>query len=346
MPPKPSSKYADEGSLLHEVMEQVLRLDIPPDALLGKVYQTATLTEELIDAKVLPALKLFDELALDEYDVEVTVSFGEVLPGVFGSADVVGRRGKTAVIADHKFGDGVMVEAEENEQGLFYAAAAMHTPDARWAFDGAEDVEIVIIQPPNMRRWKTSLKRVLQFEQELISAVKLSSRADAPLALGDHCKWCAAKPICPLMNGEVDRALRTKLKNIDAAALADALDRIDTLKEWIKGVEDLAAFMLNEGVSVPRYKMVPMRATRKWADEKNAVAELLGLGLKSTEVIEAKIISPSQAEKKLKEQDKKLPPEMVTAVSSGLKLVHESEPGQAVTPIGKQLTAALSKLAK
>jgi hypothetical protein len=344
MPPKRSNSYADEGTLLHDVLEQVLRLDIPPDALLGKTYQTATLTEELIDQKVLPALALFDELALDEFDVELTVSFGDVLPGVFGSADVIGRRGKTAVVCDWKMGDGVMVDAEENEQGLFYAAAAMHTPECRWAFEGADEVEIVIIQPPQIRRWKTSVARVLQFEQDLITAVKESGRDDARLSAGDHCRWCAAKAICPVLTGEFDRATRTKLKDLDAAAIAAQLDKLDILKEYVKGLEELALTLLENSVPVGGYKIVKTRPTRKWANEKNVVAELLGMGLTTSEVFDTKVISPAQAEKKLKSKDIKLPAEMVTAVSSGVTIAPESDPRPAVLQIGKQLTAALKKL--
>jgi hypothetical protein len=40
------------------------------------------------------------------------------------------------------------VPAEENEQLMFYAAAAMRTPEAQWVFDGATEVELIIIQPP------------------------------------------------------------------------------------------------------------------------------------------------------------------------------------------------------
>lgn len=347
MPMKLSSSYADIGTLLHDVISQMLLTGYPAETFLGKKYGNAVLDLDLIDDKIVPAMAALDEIDPNgemQFEVEVNVDFGDLLPGVFGSADIVARLGDTAIILDWKFGDGVAVEAEDNEQLLFYAAAAARTAAAQWAFLGAKDVELIIVQPPHVRRWRTTLERVLQFERDLTQAIKTSERADAPLALGEWCKWCAAKPVCPMMTGEVDRALRTKLKNIDAAALADALDRVDTIKEWVKSVEALAIYMQEEGVAVPRYKLVQKRATRKWADEKNIVAQLLGLGLTTKDVLVTEVVSPAQAEKKLKDKDIKLPAELVTAVSSGTTLAPESDSRPAVMQIGKQLQAALGKL--
>ena len=44
MPPKPSSKYADEGTLLHDAIAQVLDKNVKPESLLGMTYQDQELT--------------------------------------------------------------------------------------------------------------------------------------------------------------------------------------------------------------------------------------------------------------------------------------------------------------
>jgi hypothetical protein len=56
------------------------------------------------------------------------------------------------------------------------------------------------------------------------------------------------------------------------------------------------------------------------------------------------MISPAQAEKVLKKSGTKLPDDLVVAVSSGSTLAREDDPRPAVVQIGKQLTAALSKI--
>ena len=45
MPPKPSSKYADEGTLLHEVIAEIVDKAESPRQFLGRTYEGITLTE-------------------------------------------------------------------------------------------------------------------------------------------------------------------------------------------------------------------------------------------------------------------------------------------------------------
>jgi hypothetical protein len=346
VPPKPSSKYADEGTLLHNVMAEMLGQDKPLRELIGTEFNGIFLTPELAGEKVLPALEALNEIDAEvrlEFAVEEVVSFGEILPGVFGSCDLIGRIGDRAVILDWKFGDGVSVEAEENPQLMFYAAAAIRTPKLEWVFDGAKDIECIIVQPPSVKRWVASFDRIRQFERELVYAVKQSERPDAPLHTGDHCRWCAAKPICPLMTGAVDRALQQQIKELNASQLGEMLQRADVLEDWIRDLRGLALQVLESGNPVPGFKLVQKRATRKWVDEETAKAALVAL-LPITEVTETSLISPAQAEKKLKKLNLGLPEGQVVSVSSGTTLAPESDPRPAVLQIGQQLTAALSKL--
>ena len=336
MPPQPSSKYAEEGTLLHEAISDFLSKD----------GGTLAAPIELIEDKLLPALALLDEVDPDKtmlYEVETRVGFGDLLPGVFGSTDLMGRIGNKAIILDWKFGSGVPVPAEENEQLMFYAAAAMRTPEAQWVFDGATEVELVIIQPPVIKRWTTTIARIKEFEQTLVKAVKIAQRPDAPLQNGDHCRWCAAKPVCPVMTGAVDRAVALKMDKIDVDKLGAYLHNADLLEAWIKDVRALAEQMLAKGKPVTGWKMVPKRATRSWAKEQDAKAALLQ-HLKESEVVEAKMISPAAAEKLLKAQKLKLPEGLTVSISSGNTIAPESDPRPAVVLIGQQLSAALSKL--
>ena len=346
VPPKPSSKYADEGTLLHNVMAELLGSDKELRHVLDMEYNGIKLTGDLLDEKVRPAMDAINEIdpeARLEYAVEQTVSFGDLLPGVFGSCDLIGRIGDRAIVLDWKFGDGVAVEAEDNPQLLFYTAAAIRTPALEWVFKDAKEIECIIVQPPKIKRWVTSFDRVRQFERELVYAVKQSAKPDAPLKIGEHCRWCAAKPICPLMTGAVDRATQTQIKELDAEQLGQMLERAAVLEDWISDLRALAMQVLESGNPVPGYKLVAKRATRQWRDEESAKAALCAL-LPITEVTETSLISPAQAEKKLKKLKLGLPDDQVISVSSGNTMAPESDPRPAVLQIGSQLTAALSKL--
>lgn len=347
MPPKPSSVYADTGTLLHNVIADVLDGKATPQDFLGAVHADVTLDQDLIDNKLLPALAALNEIDPDkqmEYETEVVVGFGDLLPGVFGSSDIVGRIGDTAYIVDWKFGDGVAVDVEENPQLMFYAAAAMRTPAAQWAFEGATKVELVIVQPPYVKRWETTPRRIQLFEKELMQAVKVAQRPDAPLAQGEWCRWCAAKAICPIMTGSAERAMVSALMGLNVDDVSDYLKMADQLESWIKEVRALAMQTLEAGLPVPGYKLVPKRAMRQWVDENKALAAMRDMGLDAKELTELTILSPAKAEKVLKKYKLALPDDHVVSVSSGNTLASEDDPRPAVLQIGAQLSAALGKL--
>ena len=343
MPPQVESKYAAEGTLLHACMEEVLVY-----SKLSDVVRKHNLTDEQID-KLTFCISALDEIDPNQdmsFDQEKHVGFENVkgLEGVFGNVDLIGRVDDRVIILDWKFGDGVIVSAEENYQGLFYAAAAMSNSEFAWAFDGAKEIEIIIVQPPAMRRWVTTFERVAAFQAKLQTAVTLASKPNAPLAIGDWCRWCTAKPICPKMTGEIDRVVHLKLDALAPEDLGRALDLADKLESFINDARKLAFERLEKDMPVPGYKLVSKRATRQWVDESKASATLAGLGVSQNELYKKELISPAQAEKVLKKSKLALPDDLVVAVSSGSTLAPESDPRPAVLNVGMHLTAALSKI--
>jgi hypothetical protein len=331
MPPQPSSSYADEGTLLHDTIADILDKNDTPESYLGRKHNDAVLTQDLIDNKLhvaLDGLLQVDPNLEMEYAVESRVGFGDFLPDVFGSTDLLGRLGDRVVVLDWKFGDGVAVEVEENSQLLFYAAAARRTPETAWAFDGATEVELVIIQPPYVRRWVTTLDRIDRFENELAAAVKVAMQPDAPLASGDHCKWCAAKPVCPLMTGAVDRALKAQLDALPIDQISHYLDQLPQIEAFLKDLQQLAQGLIEEGKAIPGWKLVNKRATRQWVDEDAAEEWMTSQGIYALQ--EPKVLSPAMAEKALKKAKIELPDDLVVSVSSGSTLAPESDPRPSV----------------
>ena len=333
VPPRPAGRYAEEGTMLHDVMHRVLSGEPFPEDL--------TEAQEDKIRFALAALEEIDPNREMEFVTETRVHFGGFLAGVFGSCDLAGRIRNRAVMLDWKFGDGVQVEAEENEQGMFYTAAGMRTPELRWVFQGVTEIEIIIVQPPFIRRWVTTPGRIVAFERELVKAVELSFRTDAPIKSGAHCRFCAAKPICPAFNSDIDQALATKTRGLKPQQLADALVMADRLEGWVKDVRALAQDLLENGAPIPGYKLVPKRATRQWVDELKALEAFEGL-VPAEELIEMR--SPAQVEKVLKKHKVSMPPDLIVSVSSGNTLAPESDPRPAVITSGADIRQALSKL--
>ena len=328
IPEKPSSKYAEEGSRLHDAMHMILshgyKVEDYPD------------NEKVVLA--LDSLNQIDPNSELEFVTEVNVHFDSFLAGVYGSCDLAGRIRNRAIILDWKFGDGAIVDAEENEQLMFYAAAGMRTPELRWVFENVDEIELVIVQPPYVKRWLTTPGHIKAFERTLFDAVQTSFRPDAPFAAGDHCRWCAAKPVCPLLTGQLERAIATKIKAIDVEKMTNALAFAILAEDWAKSVRELAQQMLENNAAIPGWKLVPKRPTRQWVDAEAARKAFEQMGFDSSELMAIK--SPAQVEKIVK----KLPPDLVVAVSTGNTLAPESDPRPAVLTIGQNIRSAFSKL--
>lgn len=347
MPARVGGDAADEGTLCHNAMAMLLEdpsLEIKQ--VLGMKYNDQVMTEDLIDEKIIPAMAALNDIDPDgdmEYRVETHVNFGKLLPGVFGSADLIGRIKDRAIILDWKFGRGE-VGVEENEQLLFYAAAAMRTSGLDWVFDGVEEIECVIVQPPAVKRWTTTVTRVKQFERDLVAAVTTSQHSYAPLSVGDHCRWCPAKPICPQMTGAAERALKVQIKELDPAKIGEYLATADLIERWVTDLRDLAHKILESGEPVPGYKLVPKRATRQWVNEDQAKHALLELDVDVDDMFEVRLLSPAKVEKLLKARKLSLPDDIVVAVSSGTTIAPESDPRSAVVFLPEQMKTALLKI--
>jgi hypothetical protein len=137
--------------------------------------------------------------------------------------------------------------------------------------------------------------------------------------------------------------MQTQIKELDAAQLGQMLERAAVLEDWISDLRALAMQVLESGNPVPGYKLVAKRATRQWRDEEQAKQVLL-THLGHEDVMEAKLVSPAQAEKKLKKLKLPLPDDLIVSVSTGNTFAPESDPRPAVLQIGRQLNDALAKL--
>ena len=338
-PPQIENAYMTAGTRLHEAIADLLS-DKPVDRSKFDDEENAKLDFALRFVDALEAEEPANVLAnVLEYDVEARVQWDEV-PGAFGTVDFIGRIGDTVVVLDWKFGDGVIVDADNNSQLLFYALAAFRS--RHWAFENAYFVELIIVQPFQVRRWVTDLKRLMDFESDLRSAVRASELEAPPLKVGSHCRFCPAKVICPAQTGEIDRLVKTRLEALNDADLGKALELADMLESFAAAARQLVQQKLEAGLPVPGWKLVPKRATRKWTNEADALAALRAVGTPESELMELR--SPAQIEKVLKKRKIALPEEVVVSVSSGDTIAPESDPRPAKVLLAQQMAAALSKI--
>lgn len=334
--PKPaSSKYADEGNLLHDCMEERYMTDKPFLDMLteGRAYGSMALQEEHLD--MLYTAHLATEDALREYDIAeyACEAFVQYKPDIIGgSIDMLGRSGdgKTCMVLDYKFGhNGVAVK--QNPSLMFYAVCVAKDPKYSDFIKDAEQIVYVIIQPQKSSAplvWESNRVELQQFESDYLKAYYIASGKNPPTQAGNHCKYCPAAAYCDTTKQQV---LSSQLISpTDAGTIAEALAMIPQLKEWISTVETTAHSLLTSGAVIKGYKLVEKRAMRKWIDAKKAEAELFAEF--QEKIYEKSLLSPAKMDKLASKSGLDIS-HLIKKESSGTTLAPESSDKPAVNTL-------------
>jgi hypothetical protein len=226
---------------------------------------------------------------------------------LFGTIDAIVEDGRTLHIRDLKYGKGIKVRAEENEQLMVYACMAMDEtllPPAK--------VTVGIIQPrinPEPDVWEISPAELEEFfADRVLPAMKEVDTAEPNP--GDWCRWCPAKGVC---NAQVKKAIgfggltaeevvgkkeMPKLPDPDTLSpenRARLLEFADSFSAWVKGIKEDTLEGMKSGKDYPHLKLVAGRKTKYWADTLGAELELRNL--LGDDALEVKLKTPAQATK-------------------------------------------------
>ena len=321
-----TSVYADRGTACHTAMSRLIEGECSFDDLVGATIDSYAFTRDDVEDALRPAYTYVDALLSTpgaEYYLEQRVKFPAVADA-FGTADLIVRIGNVIHVVDFKFGNGVSVralypEGDEdviNGQLLFYAAAARHSfPEF---FAGVENVTLTIVQPQSAELDAEMISAVTVTPAELDAFITLYRAAcaealtsSARLERGAHCRFCAARPICPAHTAPLlDLAqftAPTPATGDYLALLAAGLELLDAVKDLGTALRDQAKQALHAGDVVPGYALSAGRAVRQWHDEAAAAVTLINLGLTRDDVLAEELRSPRQVEIRAKARGLKVP---------------------------------------
>ena len=344
-----SSVFADEGTLLHNCMESIFDDDSKLDDLdyiqemVDKEvsYAEQTLTQELADEKLIPALNAVYEV-MEKYDVadwmvEPLVKYSE---DIGGSIDLlmVSEDLKTVVVLDYKFGFHT-VDPTHNAQLSFYALCANTDAKTVHYFDKVERLVFAVVQPNDdgdvLATWETDLVWLDRFEDTYLQAVTASEDPEVQPESGSHCKYCPAMAVCPAKTGVAMKAKR--INELTTERLAEYLPMAAELEAWIKEVRKLALEQLELGVHIKGYKLVNKRASRVWNDQAAVEAKVRkAKKILIEEGFDFKLKSVAQLEKVCAAKGIKFDKEygdLVSSVSSGVTIALESDKRPAAIPV-------------
>ena len=328
--PDKSSAFAEEGTRAHALAEQILnaRLSGSEDTMFADVEMYEYVLR-YVDA--VWALAEGNELM-----VEQRVDFSHIV-GVensFGTADAVVIVGNELQIHDLKYGRGVQVDAEQNEQLQLYALGALEQFNLLYDFDS---VRLFIHQPRlnHVSEWALSVEELEAFGQRaqeaaanvivMFNIAECEGVNTLPLenfTPGEkQCRFCKASAICTAREqfhmqtvagdfddltapiGELVTSAIARVPMLTNEQLAEIYGQADFLESWLKAIRDRVNSELNAGHPVPGFKLVTgKQGNRAWRNEVEAEELLKSFRLKQDQMYSQKVISPTQAEKLLKKE--------------------------------------------
>lgn len=278
-----------------------------------------------------------DGVILVDQRVNYAVQLGVPEDDAWGTLDVAVARGVELTVMDFKYGRGVEVEAcytlengsvLPNPQLGLYAVGALNALEP--LFGEFERIRLAISQP----RIRSAASEYDLPRDELMGWVELepfNAVGQAKFALemandgkditpmltpGEkQCRFCKAKATCPALRDEVAQTVSghspagpddfdvpakasDHIAVADEAWLAACLDKVDLIEDWCKAIRSEAERRMLAGDEVPGYKLVRgKRGNRVWGDPKAAEEMLKTFRLKTEEMYDLKLISPTSAEK-------------------------------------------------
>lgn len=200
---------------------------------------------------------------------------------------------------------------EPNSQLAMYADAALVEHSM---FNDFEHVTLVIVQPAlnHISEYTMTVPDLKVYIEKLRIAADLTRSPDAKFnPTADNCFFCPARMTCEARQthvlesvlGVFDDLGTAQPKEITAITLGDLYDKLDMIRDWCGDVEALTKDALSKGEAVVRsdglrYKLVSGKlGNRQWANEQQVADMLRDMRLKTEQMFNLKLISPTDAEK-------------------------------------------------
>ena len=338
--PDESSPFAELGTAAHELGEHCLENNIEDVALciggsfndhivddnMAAAVQTYVNFVRATEAEEAPALlRLEQRFSLEDLDPPMPM---------FGTSDctIYGKETGNLWIIDYKHGQGVAVDVEDNAQLKYYALGAVLKIGNKAPIN---QVHTAIVQPRashrdgSIRTYSYTKDEILDFGTDLIDAAHAALAPDAPLIAGDHCKFCKAAGVCSALRGNALAVAQDEfgvIKSVDDLTpeeIGAYMDKLPLVEEWIKSLRRHAHTMLEAGTSVPGFKLVEKRPTRRWKNQDELLDWAASQNLEDEEIFDKKIKSPAQIEKVVGK--KNVPSDLIMSVSTGLSMVPDTD---------------------
>lgn len=297
------SDAAAEGTAAHALCEHKVKKALKQRSRRPVSKYDSDEMEELTDAYrdyVLEQLMQERQACPDaQVYVETRLDLTTYVPGSFGTCDCLIVSDKRLHIIDFKYGQGVLVSAEDNPQMKLYALGALDIYDGLYDF---QEVAMTIFQPrrENVSTWTETVDELRRWAvEELKPRAELANAGEGGFCSGDWCLFCKAAVKCraraqaklELAKQEFSLPLIITDEEIE-----EILPRLPDLTKWANDIMAYATdAALNHGKCWKGFKVVEGRSVRKYSDEGAVIKAAKDAGY--TDIFKTSLITLTEMEK-------------------------------------------------
>lgn len=270
---------------------------------------------------------------------------------IAGTADaiVLEFTAQEIITNDLKYGRGVRVDAPDNPQLRLYSLGAIRAV-RELGFDVIGWKVRSVIHQPRLDHYSDEVITVAELEawaERVKTIVAMIDAGDSTLTPHDSaCKFCPAKATCPALAKLTLDSVMSEFK--DVADLTDwglgkALDKLELIEQWCDAIRKAARVELDAGRPIAGWKLVEGRAGNRVWSNPEAAEELMKEKFRMTvdEMYEKKLISPTKAEKVMKDVPKRWGQlcALISRAAASLQIVKDTDPRPAAASIVNEFKA-------
>ena len=206
--------------------------------------------------------------------IEQRLDFSCYVPEGFGTGDcLIVSRGRLHII-DLKYGQGLLVDSEENPQMMLYALAALNQYEEQYQI---KKVKLTIFQPrrDNVSTWETTVAKLKKWAtKDLVPKAQKAFRGEGEYCPGEWCIFCKAAVKCRARAEDKLRLAQSEFKMpplLTDAEIESVLAKLPDIKKWADEIQEYALAKALAGKEWTGFKLVEGRSVRKFTDERAVV---------------------------------------------------------------------------
>ncbi|MBQ7292420.1 MAG: DUF2800 domain-containing protein, partial [Clostridia bacterium] len=269
---------AAEGTAAHALAEHKLkrRLKLRSERPVS-VYDTdemETCTDDYADFVMEQVTKERRRDPDTQVFIEQRLDFSCYVPEGFGTGDcLIVSRGRIHII-DLKYGQGLLVDSEENPQMKLYALAALKQYEEQYQI---KKVKLTIFQPrrENVSTWETTVAKLKKWAtKELVPKAEKAFKGEGEYCPGEWCIFCKAAVKCRARAEDKLRLAQSEFKMpplLTDAEIEDVLAKLPDIKKWADEIQEYALAKALAGKEWTGFKLVEGRSVRKYTDERAVI---------------------------------------------------------------------------